>query len=76
MVGMALFQPWRLFVDEQVDEAFPVKDPITAMASADPSADEDAPATSPPPAEPVLVRRHIHQSRTRDHRGSTGLRTP
>ena len=60
VVGLALFQPWKLFVDEQVDEAFPAADSIASSAPAAPTAESDAttqPSGESPAAatEPVLL---------------------
>lgn len=55
VVFMALFQPWKAVVDEQVDEAFPGQDPAASSAPADPSAEPDSTITAPTPGEPVLL---------------------
>ncbi len=57
IVGLALFQPWKLFVDAQVDEAFPVADSIesTAPASSEPNESATASPESAAPIEPVLL---------------------
>lgn len=49
VVGAVLFQPWRLFIDEVVDEDVPV----AASAPASESPATDAPAASEPPQGPV-----------------------
>jgi hypothetical protein len=68
-VGLFLFQPWKLFLDQRVDEAFPVavspsptSAPVSPGSSASPTpevtASESGPtesATPEPPAEPVLL---------------------
>lgn len=61
-VGLYLFQPWKLFVNQQVDEAFPAASPLaTAPASPEPTASSSsesesaAPAESPAPTEPVIL---------------------
>jgi hypothetical protein len=62
-VGLYLFQPWKLFVDETVDEALPVVTaPVIPAASATPSSPAAGSATaapepseSPAPAEPVIL---------------------
>jgi hypothetical protein len=54
-VGLYLFQPWRLFTTRTVDDSLVVAAP-TATATAPPSASpSNAPVTSAPPAEPVIV---------------------
>ncbi len=58
IVGLALFQPWKLFVDAQVNEAFPAADAVESAAPAIPApASSDAAAATEvdPPAEPVLL---------------------
>ena len=50
-VGLALFQPWKLVVDETVDEAAPV---AAAPASPTPTADGSA---KPAPAGPTVLAR-------------------
>jgi hypothetical protein len=56
VVALALFQPWKLVVDDRVDEAVPVAAPPAPQAEA-----------PPPPAEPVVLARgelitHEHDS--------------
>jgi hypothetical protein len=58
VVALALFQPWKLVVDERVAEALPTAAPTAAAA---------APAAPAPPAEPVVIARgelisHEHES--------------
>lgn len=51
-IGLYLFQPWKLFVDETVDEALPV-----ATAPAIPTAPNPEPnASSPDPASPTATQ--------------------
>lgn len=57
VVALALFQPWKLVIDDRVDEAAPAAAPATPAAP-------DAPAA---PAEPVVIARgelisHEHES--------------
>lgn len=47
VLGLALFQPWKLFVDQQVNEALPGDLAPTASVSA------DAGTSMPTPAEPA-----------------------
>lgn len=59
VVGLAVFQPWKLVVDEVVDEAAPA---ATSAASAAPSASRasDAPSSAsatPPPTGPRVIAR-------------------
>jgi hypothetical protein len=51
VVAMALFQPWKLVVDERVDEAAPV----AAAPAPDPAAAPEDPVA--PPAGPVVLAR-------------------
>jgi hypothetical protein len=61
-VGLALTQPWKLFLDEEVDEAFPVA-AVAAEPEATPGetrgpAEADDPATTTTtaaPAEPITL---------------------
>lgn len=46
-IGLYLFQPWKLFVDETVDESAPVAAAAEVPAAADPQ------EPAPEPAEPV-----------------------
>jgi hypothetical protein len=57
VVALALFQPWKLVIDDRVDEAAPAAAPAAPAAP-------DAPAA---PAEPVVIARgelisHEHES--------------
>lgn len=57
MVGLALFQPWRLFVDQQVNEALPSEVAATAPEQS-PAADAitgASPSPSEAPAAPVVL---------------------
>jgi len=59
-VGLALFQPWKLVVDETVDEAAPVAAPASPTPTADGSA-------TPAPAGPTVLARgdfitHEHET--------------
>jgi len=71
-VALALFQPWKLFVDQQVDEALPsaglpasapvAPGPVApAPAASEPAARGQVAAVEPPapaaPAEPVVLAR-------------------
>jgi hypothetical protein len=61
VVGLLLFEPWQLFVNQQVDEAAPV-----AAAPAEPGAPAESGAPAAP-AEPVVLARgelisHEHES--------------
>jgi hypothetical protein len=51
-VGLYLFQPWKLFVDETVDEAAPVA--VSTTVPTAPS-DGDEPAAASEAAEPVVL---------------------
>ena len=59
-IGLYLFQPWKLFVDQTVNEALPV---VTAPAvptspaptGTDPAAPTTAPTVEPVPTEPVIL---------------------
>jgi hypothetical protein len=56
VVGLALFQPWKLFVDAQVSEAFPVADTIESAAPVTPNPAESGATTAPEadaPADPA-----------------------
>jgi hypothetical protein len=48
-VGLALFQPWKLWVDDTVAEAAPT------VAPAAPTGSRPDPSTAPTPAAPVLL---------------------
>jgi hypothetical protein len=55
-IGLYLFQPWKLFVDETVDEAAPVAAAAEVPAApTDPDDPAPAPAPAPEPAEPVVL---------------------
>lgn len=73
VVALSLFQPWKLFVDRQVNEAAPVavapagEAPVPAPAGPTPSAVAPAPAAPAAPAEPAVLARgefitHEHAS--------------
>lgn len=49
MVGLYWFQPWKLVVDERVDEALSTPAPVAATPAPAPT------SAAPEPAEPVLV---------------------
>jgi len=49
VVALALFQPWKLWVDDVVNEAFPVATATAAAPTPEPQASEAAPARSPSP---------------------------
>jgi hypothetical protein len=66
VVALALFQPWKLVVDDRVDEAVPVAAPPAAQA-APPAPQAEAPA---PPAEPVVLARGELISHEHDSSGS------
>lgn len=67
VVVLSLFQPWKLFVDERVNEALPTAQATAAPAT--PTTPTSAPATptspatpttptatpTPPPAEPIVL---------------------
>ena len=56
VVGLFLFQPWRLWTDRTADEALLVPAGTTgAGTSAGSAADRAVTTTSPPPAGPVVV---------------------
>lgn len=60
VVGTAVFQPWKLIVDERVQEALPTAAPAAPAAA-------PVPAPAPAPAEPVVLARgtlisHEHES--------------
>ncbi|MFC6089043.1 DM13 domain-containing protein [Saccharothrix lopnurensis] len=52
VVGLSLFQPWRLWTDRTADEALLVPVGTTSTSGA---ADRAVPTTSPPPAGLVVV---------------------
>jgi hypothetical protein len=64
VVGLVLFEPWQLVVDQRVDEAAPV-----AAAPAAP-AEPAAPAAPDEPAEPVVLARGELVSHEHDSSGS------
>jgi hypothetical protein len=53
-IGLALFEPWKLWVDETVIEALPA---AAAPVAAPASAPVEAPASAEAPAEPVVEYR-------------------
>lgn len=56
MVGLALFQPWRLFVDQQVNEALPSETTVGSQEQAPAgAAPGSTPAPSVPPAAPAVL---------------------
>lgn len=65
VVALALFQPWKLVVDNRVDEAAPVA--AAPPAAPPPAAEAPAPA---PPAEPVVLARGELISHEHDSSGS------
>jgi hypothetical protein len=62
VVALALFQPWKLVVDDRVDESAPV-----AAAPQEPAPQAQAPS---PPAEPVVLARGELISHEHDASGS------
>ncbi len=62
VAALALFQPWKLVVDDRVDESAPV-----AAAPQEPAPQAQAPA---PPAEPVVLARGELISHEHDSSGS------
>ncbi|MBV7694456.1 DM13 domain-containing protein [Streptomyces sp. TRM70350] len=52
-VGLYWFQPWKLWVDETVQEAVPAAPPVASGAPDVPAADSGS--ATPTPAEPVTV---------------------
>lgn len=53
-VGLAAFQPWRLFTSTTVNEALPAVAPASVAPTAD-TATTDTATTTPPPTEPVVL---------------------
>ena len=53
VVGMVVFEPWKLFVDQEVDEAIPVVPVATAPPAVAPAPAPSAPAAAPAPAPQV-----------------------
>ena len=57
MVGLALFQPWKLFVDQQVNEALPSQAAVglSEQSPAPGAAPGSTPSPSAVPAAPVVL---------------------
>jgi len=58
VVGLALFEPWRIATDSTVDEAAPSSAPTTSGAVASPESDvtPSTPVSPAPPQDEVLTR--------------------
>jgi hypothetical protein len=67
-VALAVFQPWRLFVDETVDEALPA---ASASVSAAPSAPAASAPNSPEPSASVSVVEELASGTFLSHEHAT-----
>ncbi|MBG0850893.1 DM13 domain-containing protein [Streptomyces spinoverrucosus] len=54
-VGLYWFQPWKLWVDETVQEAVPAAPPVASGTPDGPGADSPPESPTPTPTEPVTV---------------------
>lgn len=59
IIALVMFQPWKLFVDQEVNEALPIAQETTQEVSPDANvmdpSDEQATMTSDAPEEPTLL---------------------
>lgn len=55
IVGLALFEPWRLFTSSHLDEPVPVAASVPAPTTTTDSAASPSPSPSPPPPPPGPV---------------------
>lgn len=73
VAGLAVFQPWKLFVDEVVDEALPVaaSEPASGGPDARPSGSGPAPAASGPSPSGSATPRVIARGELISHEHAT-----
>jgi hypothetical protein len=74
VAALFVFQPWKLFVDDVVEEAFPAPS-VPAAAPADPGTGTPTPGADPPPTipAPVLVSSGDFVGLDHPTSGSAGL---
>lgn len=54
--GLFWFQPWKVFVDERIDDAVPTVTTAADTAEPDPAGSDETVAPEPPSTEPLVLR--------------------
>jgi hypothetical protein len=70
VVGLALFEPWRLVTSSHLDEPLPVAAPIPTETSTSGTSPTETTATSPAPAQPMVLAEGAFVSQEHDTAGT------